>query len=376
MKRILSKAVIALIITCVLTILCITPASAAETGAISANRNYTVKTGEYITVTVTYSASEKFKSIEGTIEFDNTLFQCDKTDNKYVVNFTGNVVNVKATPTDNLTTIPVKFKAIAPGKAVFTSALTGTKEDGTKGATVRQSNANRRVTVTGTAITEAAAPEPDALNFEFEGAHFSIVVPEISYPDFELYDSIYNNANIKTLNDKYGKYKLVFAKNNDDLKTYLFNLTEEGKIEFLEYIVINDDIYIIENPDTANKEPDGDWQIGKCTLSNGLTVDCFESKKSVMSDFYVFLCYHGGKSAYFRYDKATNILQREPGFALIDYQPVESPSHNGLINRMAVLSSEAKSLIFLAMTEFILIVVLIILIVLRRRKNPLPVEEE
>ena len=384
MKRILSKVTVALIITCIITVSIIIPANAGNNGSISAS-SYEPNVGDEVQVRATYKSSEEFALITGHFIFDNEHFKLvkggkvdSKEKNKVIINISNPETNE----------IIVTFKAVSPATTgtvePFECWLTAKKTaNDTTGISLNETTRSRRISIKGSKAliddtakpTESDSPELSDGSFEFEGAKYSIVVPEVSYPNYELHDDKYNDADIKTLADKFGKYKLVFAKNNKDLKTGLFNLTEDGKIEALEYLELNKDIYIIEMPDTTNKEPDGDWQTGKCTLSNGLTVDCFESKKSVMSDFYIFLCYHDGESSYFRYDKATNILQREPGFALIDYQPVESSARHGFIGRLAILSSEAKALIFLSVLEFILIIVLIVLIVLKKRKTPAPIEE-
>lgn len=378
MKRIFAKITSAILITCFTAFLAITPAYAAGNHRISFTTGNTTTTGKQITVRMTSKFSSPVKNLSGSVTFDNNLVQYTGV-GRWIkdqdVSKKDGSIQIDKTVTDNDRTqiIELVFTAINPGSAQFSFSFEGKKADNS----TESASATEKLTITGQSVKPAVPDE--SLQVTYEDKNYTIINDENTIPGLPNFDRVhtkYNDVDINTLTDSNKKYILFYLTENETGKTQWFYLTESGALEPLEYITVNDDIYIIEMPNTQNKEPEGDWQTGKCTLTNGLTVDCFESKTSVMSDFYIFLCYHNGESSYFRYDKATDVLQREPGFMLVEYQPVETSSQHGFISRLSVLSTEAKALIFLSLLELILIVALIVLIVLRRRRAALPEQDE
>ena len=377
MNRILAKLTVLTIAVLVLVLSLSAPAFAAERGVIMVSANK-MKTGDEINVSATFTSSDTVKTVSGKITFDNKLFKyksggvaCD-----------GGEVTLKSDVTGSNTIITVTFIAVAPGSGGFVSELVGEKADGTKTNPVRNGTSNKQVVITGDPVnaTDNAPATGSDLDFVYGDQTFTIIndIENIPQPNkFIRTVTKYNDLDINTITDENGKYALFYVFNAGAAKNQWFYLTSEAKLEPLEYIVINDQFYIIEIPDTENKTPDGDWKTGKYTVpATGVTVDCFESKKSIMSDFYIFLCYIDGESRYYRYDSLTGVIQREPDFALIEVQPVKTEAKTGMINNLANFSPEAKTLIFLAGLEMILIVVLVILLIIKGRKATAPFQED
>lgn len=374
MKRFLTKGIVAAITVCVLLVSMIIPAFAADSGSIRFNPSTkSYETGKDITVVMTARFDNSVTNISGSLSFDKTLVKYKDVGNgleKSNTTLIDGAVKIDKTITDKdkVQIVELVFTAIAPGRALFSFSLEGKKADGTVGT----ATSSYRVEIKGDPVS--APVEDDALTVKFNEKTYSIIndiaaIPEL--PKFKRTVTKYKGNDINTLSDEQEKYKLFYLSDPQEQKTQWFYLTENEKLEPLAYITVSDNIYIIEEPNEENSIPVGDWKPGKFTFTSlGVTVDCYESTKSIMSDFYIFKCYFDGKEMYYRYDKETEVLQRDPEFALTEAAPVETPVANtSYFSRLINISSEGKTLIFLCVLETILIVVLIILLIMKAKSK-------
>ena len=357
------------LLTAIMIISCtVIPAYAADTGVIIISKRV-VGTGEDITITIKYNSDDTLKTVNGYLSFNNQFFKYKSGGSS--VEKDRIRINETVIDSNKIRTYQIVFTAVAPGSGSFSFSLEGLKSSGTRN-TVSQGSS---VTVTGAKIEDTSTKNrDDKLKVSFDEATYYIIndintIPEL--PNFARSITKYNGQDINTLTDNMGKYIIFYLSNEDGSKTHWFYLSEDKKLEPLEYLISDNNIYIVETPDTESTVPEGDWKAGKFTIPSTLvTVDCYESTKSIMSDFYIFLCYFDGVSQYYRYDKKTEVLQRDPGFTLTTITPIETtaPQKISFVGYLANLPHEAKSLIFLSALETTLIVVLIVLLI-KKRKN-------
>ncbi len=330
-----------------------------------------VKTGENVTVTVKYNSTDSLKSINGALSFDSKLFE-------YVSGGTsvdGDEVKISENITNNSKQqiYQLTFKAISPGNALVSFSLEGLKVNGTKGKVAQGAS----LRITGAPIKETekkeAVPANTNLTVSDNETKYNIIndikqIPLIS--NFKRSITSYKGEKINTVTDKFNEYVLFYLQDDTKSHTKWFYLKDDQLLP-LNYITFNNDIYIIESSVSENTAPEGNWKSGKYLLSStDTTVDCYESTKTILADFKIFLCYYGGERGYYRYDTKTNVLQRDPEFALVSVTPKEETSNStSIIGRFNSMSYVGKLILFLTGVEIIAIVVLISLLIVRKKNQ-------
>ncbi len=217
--------------------------------------------------------------------------------------------------------------AVSDGKATYTGGgtfglevgdnnrvLTVTAEDGTK----KTYTINiKRMTEQETADAEAAERDANPTLVTIGNTDYTIVndFTNVVIPaGFAQGTTTRKDAEITILNDDHGEYVLYWLVDSAGENGAFYTRDEDDKFTRVNYVITNNKMYIIEEPDIKGYVPE-EYVKAERDI-NGASIKVYNFADEGLKDFCIVKCYVGGSRAYYCLDTVESTLQRAVDFEL------------------------------------------------------------
>ena len=374
----------------------------------TANKGSTVTIVKDSAPTNSISVTIKFKAIaagSGSLSYSGKSFS-DTDDGSGAAGTAVNVTELKPSTDNNLGSLRISAGALTPafkkGRLNYTATVkydvtkitiranaaagdakvagVGTFDlnvgDNTRGITVTAASGDKktytikikRMSEEETAALEDSEKAENPLLFDYEGSD-RLLVPDITnLADFEGYEKAsFEKEDVKVgyLKDKFGRYNLVWATDEDGKNGTFYNRVSDETYTKINYLQTKGRIYVVE-PFESDIDISSQFVLSEQEV-NGDTLTCYRYSDEEFKDFCVLYCYLNGESDYYRFDASQNTVQREPMFLSAAQETevqAEEPEGN-IIDKFRQLGAQAKIIILLLCLAGLLIFVLIILLIIK-----------
>lgn len=295
--------------------------------------------------------------------------------------FNPNTLNYSATVKYGIESITITG-AVADGKATYTGGgtfglevgdnsrvLTVTAEDGTK----KSYTVNiKRMTEQETAEAEAAERDANPTLVTIDNADYTIVndFTNVVIPaGFAQGTTTRKDAEITILNDDHGEYVLYWLVDAAGENGSFYTRDENDKFTRVNYVISNNKMYIIEEPDIKGYVPE--TYIKADRDIDGAKVKVYNFADKELKDFCIVKCYVGGARAYYRLDTVEGTMQRAVDFDLAikqassESEEQKDQTNTGKLAWFKNMNKTGKAVFLLIVLIAIILIVAAVLVVVR-----------
>ena len=210
-----------------------------------------------------------------------------------------------------------------------------------------------------------------ALMTEVNGLPYMVVkdISNIKLPNgFTVTERLYNNETISVATDINSRFELFYLKSADSDTAYPYFYDSDSNIfERVQIITQMDNSYIVSELPENCSLPDN--YISANVKIEDISVDCYSNTEEQSADMFYIYCYYNGEFGMYRYDKLEGVLQRYPELKVIESDETEVVSDGSIIDRFAVLSSNAKTIVVCIAIAVLGVIALIVLLIVKLVKN-------
>lgn len=210
-----------------------------------------------------------------------------------------------------------------------------------------------------------------ALMTEVNGLPYMVVkdISNIKLPNgFTVTERLYNNETISVATDINSRFELFYLKSADSDTAYPYFYDSDSNIfERVQIITQMDNSYIVSELPENCSLPDN--YISANVKIEDMSVDCYSNTEEQSADMFYIYCYYNGEFGMYRYDKLEGVLQRYPELKVIESDETEVVSDGSIIDRFAVLSSNAKTIVVCIAIAVLGVIALIVLLIVKLVKN-------
>ena len=210
-----------------------------------------------------------------------------------------------------------------------------------------------------------------ALMTEVNGLPYMVVkdISNIKLPNgFTVTERLYNNETISVATDINSQFELFYLKSADSDTAYPYFYDSDSNIfERVQIITQMDNSYIVSELPENCSLPDN--YISANVKIEDISVDCYSNTEEQSADMFYIYCYYNGEFGMYRYDKLEGVLQRYPELKVIESDETEVVSDGSIIDRFAVLSSNAKTIVVCIAIAVLGVIALIVLLIVKLVKN-------
>ena len=210
-----------------------------------------------------------------------------------------------------------------------------------------------------------------ALMTEVNGLPYMVVkdISNIKLPNgFTATERLYNNETISVATDSNSQFELFYLKSADSDTAYPYFYDSDSNIfERVQIITQMDNSYIVSELPENCSLPDN--YISANVKIEDMSVDCYSNTEEQSADMFYIYCYYNGEFGMYRYDKLEGVLQRYPELKVIESDETEVVSDGSIIDRFAVLSSNAKTIVVCIAIAVLGVIALIVLLIVKLVKN-------
>ena len=210
-----------------------------------------------------------------------------------------------------------------------------------------------------------------ALMTEVNGLPYMVVkdISNIKLPNgFTVTERLYNNETISVATDINSQFELFYLKSADSDTAYPYFYDSDSNIfERVQIITQMDNSYIVSELPENCSLPDN--YISANVKIEDMSVDCYSNTEEQSADMFYIYCYYNGEFGMYRYDKLEGVLQRYPELKVIESDETEVVSDGSIIDRFAVLSSNAKTIVVCIAIAVLGVIALIVLLIVKLVKN-------
>ena len=210
-----------------------------------------------------------------------------------------------------------------------------------------------------------------ALMTEVNGLPYMVVkdISNIKLPNgFTVTERLYNNETISVATDNNSQFELFYLKSADSDTAYPYFYDSDSNIfERVQIITQMDNSYIVSELPENCSLPDN--YISANVKIEDISVDCYSNTEEQSADMFYIYCYYNGEFGMYRYDKLEGVLQRYPELKVIESDETEVVSDGSIIDRFAVLSSNAKTIVVCIAIAVLGVIALIVLLIVKLVKN-------
>lgn len=210
-----------------------------------------------------------------------------------------------------------------------------------------------------------------ALMTEVNGLPYMVVkdISNIKLPNgFTATERLYNNETISVATDINSQFELFYLKSADSDTAYPYFYDSDSNIfERVQIITQMDNSYIVSELPENCSLPDN--YISANVKIEDMSVDCYSNTEEQSADMFYIYCYYNGEFGMYRYDKLEGVLQRYPELKVIESDETEVVSDGSIIDRFAVLSSNAKTIVVCIAIAVLGVIALIVLLIVKLVKN-------
>ena len=210
-----------------------------------------------------------------------------------------------------------------------------------------------------------------ALMTEVNGLPYMVVkdISNIKLPNgFTVTERLYNNETISVATDINSRFELFYLKSADSDTAYPYFYDSDSNIfERVQIITQMDNSYIVSELPENCSLPDN--YISANVKIEDMSVDCYSNTEELSADMFYIYCYYNGEFGMYRYDKLEGVLQRYPELKVIESDETEVVSDGSIIDRFAVLSSNAKTIVVCIAIAVLGVIALIVLLIVKLVKN-------
>lgn len=249
-----------------------------------------------------------------------------------------------------------------------TSKVTSSNNTASKDVTSKDTTSNGTASKNTSSTDEGTTA---ALMTEVNGLPYMVVkdISNIKLPNgFTATERLYNNETISVATDINSQFELFYLKSADSDTAYPYFYDSDSNIfERVQIITQMDNSYIVSELPENCSLPDN--YISANVKIEDMSVDCYSNTEEQSADMFYIYCYYNGEFGMYRYDKLEGVLQRYPELKVIESDETEVVSDGSIIDRFAVLSSNAKTIVVCIAIAVLGVIALIVLLIVKLVKN-------
>lgn len=249
-----------------------------------------------------------------------------------------------------------------------TSKVTSSNNTASKDVTSKDTTSNGTASKNTSSTDEGTTA---ALMTEVNGLPYMVVkdISNIKLPNgFTATERLYNNETISVATDINSQFELFYLKSADSDTAYPYFYDSDSNIfERVQIITQMDNSYIVSELPENCSLPDN--YISANVKIEDISVDCYSNTEEQSADMFYIYCYYNGEFGMYRYDKLEGVLQRYPELKVIESDETEVVSDGSIIDRFAVLSSNAKTIVVCITIAVLGVIALIVLLIVKLVKN-------
>ena len=305
------------------------------------------RVGQNLIVALKYNSPSGINDIEVTLKYNPSVLEYisgGESDE-------GSEIQIRETKINkNSHSIYITFKGKSEGKSNLSASISANTGNGTNEEEVS------------TSVTVFAKNSADYLvRVGDKKYHIEDDLTDIDIPaSFSPTTTEYNDMEINTITDG-KKYTLFYLIATDESVADWFYIDEELGFTRLDYIICNNNMYIIETPKDVSKQSKS-WFLDKMDFE-GRTFNAYKSTDLRLKDIYILYCYNNGNNNYYRYDTIEDTIQRAPDFITDETTKKQEETDKNFIESFAYLPNSGKVIFALLVVESLSLVLLAIILV-------------
>ncbi len=324
-------------------------------------------------------ASASAKVTDASLSGNANLSKLSLSAGKLSPNFSANRTSYNVTVPNSVSDISVYATAADSSASVVAPSSTKLNiGKNTISVTVTAANGTQKTYTINVTRSETEIEEEPNTEEPAPSEDTNIVIDDVSYTIAEDISSVsmltgfsattttYKDKEVTIASDKEGKFNIFYLKSpeSEELVPYLYN-AENDSFERLKYITRNEKTYIICEIPEDKTYPDS-YFITNATVEE-MEIRCLANALTSTDNFYYIYCFNGTEYGFYRFDTLENSFQRFPEITLSDIVVKDEKDEEKIdfSDRFAMLSGNAKIIIFASIILILCVIAIVVLIVLK-----------